>query len=332
MTPGNPRLTKDLPPKPTDGTLDQTAAFLLTSASGLRDETNRWAQVWGKLLVAGFEPHAIGSALARLQRAGEVHEGMDDNGGLPQDPANVAQIALLGQLAAQEGMVPDSEAPRLAGRRLQKDLSTSEIVLVGTSREMTAGLQQMLEQVGAARIQTLVVNPTGEATAVQQQTIDDEVARLSRLPSALIICATRGGNRQLSEMVNRASVASSVPAIYYHAQGLQVQAGPLVIPRQTACYACYKVRREATLAPWERSLLTAADESGQMACPLGVDWVTMDAVKLLCRFGEPVTRGRVLFIDYYAGLPEVHTLLRLPRCTVCGNPKQPPVRLWEESE
>jgi bacteriocin biosynthesis cyclodehydratase domain-containing protein len=333
MTPGNPRLTKV--PKPAAGSLDHTAAALLTSASELLDGTNRWEQVWGKLLVAGFEPQAIGSALARLQHAGEVQEGLEQNGDAPKDPGTLAQMALLGQLAAQEGMIAESEAPGLAGRRLQKTLSTSEILLVGPSHDVTAGLQKMLEQVGVARTQTwIAINPlpAGEATAAQQRVIDDEAARLSRSASALMICATRGGNRQLSEMVNRASVANGVPAIYYHSQGLQVQAGPLVIPRQTACYACYKVRREATLAPWERSLLAAADESGQMACLLGADWITMDAVKLLCGFGEPVTRGRVLFIDYYAGLPEVHTLLRLPRCTVCGNPKRPPVRLWEESE
>jgi bacteriocin biosynthesis cyclodehydratase domain-containing protein len=146
-----------------------------------------------------------------------------------------------------------------------------------------------------------------------------------------MICATHGGNRQLSEIVNRASVVNDVPTIYYHAQGLQVQLGPLVIPKQTACYECYKVRRDAALAPWERSVLRLAEDGGQLASTLGADWVMVEAIKFLVGFGEPVSRGRVLFIDYYAGLPEVHTVLRLPRCAVCGHPKRPVVRLWDDS-
>lgn len=332
MTAQKPRLTKVPYQVPEDGSVDEAAASLLTSVSLLLDGSNSWEQVWGKLLVAGVEPQAIGSALARLQRGGGVDEGKD--GTFPQNPALTRQIVLLGWLAAQEGMVSDSEVPSLVGRKLQTFLSASEVAIFGASPELTAEIQRPLEQVGISKAQA---HPSGstaygeDAASAQQQAIDDAVLRLCGAECALMICATRGSDRQLADMVNRASVANRVPAIYYHAQGLQVQIGPLVIPRQTACYECYRVRRDATLAPWERSLLGSADDGGQLACTLGAGWVTVDAIKLLARFGEAVTRGRVLFIDYYAGLPEIHTVLRLPRCTVCGDPRRPAVRLWDDS-
>ncbi|MFD3002859.1 hypothetical protein ACFS7Z_21000 [Pontibacter toksunensis] len=314
-----------------DDSSDETDASLVNSAFELINGANTLEQIWGKLLVAGFEPQAIGLVLAELERQGRIDEV--DSWSFTKSPALAGQTVLLGQMAAQEGMVANSEVPILVGRKLQSLLSTSKIIIFGTSLELTTEIKKMLKKVGVLQVQlsdfTLCENGFDKT---QQKAIDEAVTKLKKEKSRLLICATSGGDNLLAEMVNRASVVSGIPAIYYNVHGFQMQLGPLVIPKQTACYKCHKIRREAALAPWERSLLGSVSGGERLACTLGADWITIDAIKFLSNLGEPVSRGRVLFIDYYGGLPEVHTVLRIPRCEVCGNSKRPAIRLWEDSK
>jgi len=326
MTSGKPRIKGGSHRIPEGISNNESAGNLLVAASQLLDGSNSWEQIWGKLLLAGFDPHAINSALLELQPDCEISYRMSP----PSSPAIEQQILLFGQVSAHEGSVAASELLVMVGQKLQASLSSSEVAVFGESREITTEFHRRLEQVGVVKTQTHY-SANGSYGEVEQHPIEAFAHQLMGAKSSLMICATSGGNRQLSKIVNRAAIAHGIPAIYYHAQGLQVQLGPLVIPKQTACYECYKIRRDATLAAWERSLLGWAREGGQLASTLGTDWVLVDAIKHLTGFGEPVCRGRVLFIDYYAGLPEVHTVLRLPRCTVCGNPRRPAVRLWDES-
>jgi bacteriocin biosynthesis cyclodehydratase domain-containing protein len=317
MTARNPRLTRVSSEVPPTDSEDSASAGLLTSLVQLLDGSNSWEQIWGKLLVAEFEPKAIASALARLQREGVLDQGA---AAYLQDPAVARQADLLGLLAAQQGVVADT--PSAVGREMQALLGSCEVAVFASSMELGDEIHRLIGQVGISRI-------SGSTDAGEPQ-VRNAAARLRLAEHAVVVCATQGAGRELADLVNRVCVDSGVAAVYYHAQGLQMQLGPLVIPGQTSCLACYQVRRNAALAPWERSLLATARDAGQLACVLGADWLTVDVVKFLTRLGEPVSRGRVLFIDYFAGLPEVHSVLRLPRCKVCGAPRRPAVRLWDE--
>lgn len=323
MEAGGPRL-KGSYRVANEGSVDEATAHLFTSAAALLDGTKSWGQVWGTLLVSGFDPQAIGAVLARLQPLCEVDQVKDDESQL--DSVTVRQMMLLAHLYVQEGRDSNTENQIAIGGALQAQLSVAEVVIFATNSELAAELQRFFSKVGIKKTQAITI--AGNV----QQIVHNTAAQLPPTDSALLVCATDCNDRSLAEVVNRVAVSCSKPAIYYHAQGLQVQVGPLVIPRQTACFECFKVRRESTLAPWERTLLKNADDGGMLGAPLGLDWVTLDAIKLLTALGEPVSRGRVLFIDYHSGLPEVHFVLRLPRCTVCGAPRRPPVRLWTEHQ
>lgn len=325
----NPMLIKPPAANSKNSTLDEVHTPLLKSAIELLDGSHTWEEIWGKLLVDGYDPQDIGVLLEQLQQEGNIDEERSDM--VATNSLQFQQIFLLGQLAAQEGMVANSETSMQVGERLQNLISSSEVVVFGTAQEHLTEFEKVLNQLGIFKIQCSL-SLIGEHDPVKQQhDIDVSISSLSDKESALVICVTAGGDRGLSEMVNRRSVAQGIPVIYYHVQGFQVQVGPLVIPKQTGCYECYKVRREAALAPWERSLISSAKGGGQLACTLGADWLAVDTLKFLGKLGEPVSRGRVLFIDYYAGLPEVHSVLRLPRCEICGTARRPAVRLWKES-
>ena len=158
----------------------------------------------------------------------------------------------------------------------------------------------------------------------------ETLCNLLRDENAFVVCAMTGSQWEGAELVNRAAIRMKRPTIYYRAHGLHVQVGPLVIPGETACVECFRIRRDSNLAPWERSFNRAIKDVGRLAAALGLDWLVVELIKLTTDLGEPVSRGRVLFIDYFSGLPELHPLLRVPRCPVYGPIRKPQVRLWED--
>lgn len=313
----------------TGGTADVCGASgvpeldVLAAASEVLKQVTSTEEVWGKLLVAGYPPAAIAPALERLAISARVPRTTGGFRALDQ------QISLLAQISVMEGMVAESDLPSNVGLRLQSELASSRVLILGSDSGVTEAVRSQLTAVGISDVQARAFNADGDfgrhAAALSTVLTD-----LAQAESALLVCCTQSGSQDLAGMVNRSAIELQLTVLYHHTHGFQAQIGPLVIPKETACYECFRIRREATLAPWERALLKAADNTGELAATLGTDWLVVDALKLLTKLGEPVSRGRVLFCDYYAGLPEVHTLLRLPRCPVCSEPERPPVKLWNE--
>jgi len=304
-----------------DSTTDQSGVSI--AASQILKDASSMEEVWGKLLAMGHPPDAIASALGRLKapdhfvRPSAASEALDQ------------QVILLGQMSTMEGMVAESDHASTAGRRAQSELETGKVLVLGSSPTLAGSVRDQFKNLGVSDLRATSFDMKTDIEA-HSASVSDAIAVFAQVKPALVVCCTRSGSRDLADVVNRAAIERNVTALYHHVQGFQVQTGPLVIPGETACYECFKLRREASLAPWERALLRASDNTGELSVTLGVDWLVVDALKYLTKLGEPVSRGRVLFCDYFAGLPEVHTLLRIPRCPVCRVPERPPVKLWNE--
>ncbi len=296
-----------------DGSTDTLAA----KAEAVIANANTPEEIWGALISAGFDATEIASLLPRIDRAGAGVATPDAS-----DPRE-RQAMLLGRLAIEVGSVSSSAHPMTAGRALQANLQESRIAIISATDELGSQLERGLRDVGAS--------PLRDDPLLRGGPDEDQLAHFPNLTdNDLFICATTGGDRTLAEQVNRAALNASKPALYYHVHGIQIVLGPLVLPHRTSCFECFRVRRESALAPWERVLLRTSSDQGALGVCLGLDWLIIDALKHVLHLGEPVTRGRVLTIDYLSGIPEVHTVLRVPRCPVCGPPRQPSVQLWAD--
>jgi bacteriocin biosynthesis cyclodehydratase domain-containing protein len=107
---------------------------------------------------------------------------------------------------------------------------------------------------------------------------------------------------------------------------MTVELGPTVIPKQTACFRCYELRRAGNL-PEELGL--GRTHAGWYYVPAGADWVALEAIKLLSGFGEAVTIGRIMIFDPLALTLAPHRVLRVPTCPRCKiNPHVPPKIPW----
>jgi len=120
-----------------------------------------------------------------------------------------------------------------------------------------------------------------------------------------------------------------MPSLHGHLDGVESWIGPAVVPGQTACWNCFRLRRlgaadyvqsaheiDASLSasqgqPRARSYLAPmAGIAGQS--------LAMEAIKLLTLYTETIIPGRFLVQNLVSGENAWHKVLRMPWCEVCG--------------
>ena len=153
----------------------------------------------------------------------------------------------------------------------------------------------------------------------------DEVIR----DSALVVCALDTGMVNLAYKVNRACLRLRIRSIHCSLAGTEVVVGPLIIPFETACYLCYKMRRVACAANPEdafaheryldrqRSDNNAARENLLPSGGLAAHLAGVEIIKELAGFGVSMVKGKLLIFEAFEGRFSRHVLLRKPWCPAC---------------
>ncbi len=111
-------------------------------------------------------------------------------------------------------------------------------------------------------------------------------------------------------------------------QGREAIVGPLVIPGQTACWNCFRLRQAANVSQPEdeRNFQEAVLQNpaplrprAYLASmpPLVGQLVALEAVKFLVAGASPLV-GRVLIHDLIDPESALHTVVRVPWCEICG--------------
>jgi len=322
-------------------------APLLAALTPLLDGRHGVEQVWGRLLARGFPPEAIQHAFDLLEQAGLLEEGDPLTPGehgryaaqidlfaqavlahQSRDTADVAWRGVAAQAALKRALVVVVDLGALGSElvRMLALAGVGRIVGVGRSAEARPAEASPAPAPLAERVRAL--NPYVEFLAVEQ--VEDLPAALHEARPGLVVYGPDEFDDELCQGLNRLTLDQGFPFLPARPRGWFVDLGPLVIPRQTACYVCYERRRRAARPPWEEGESSAAPR-GTLAHPLGADWLAVEVVKFLAEVAEPVTRGRLLRLNYLSGLPEVHPVLKLPRCPACGVHQHLPARkLWEE--
>jgi adenylyltransferase/sulfurtransferase len=133
----------------------------------------------------------------------------------------------------------------------------------------------------------------------------------------------------LVDAVNEAALQSGTRWMIgqiYRGVGL---VGPTVIPRQSPCYRCYELRRNANLADYEETMkyerrlreMTGIRSDCVAPGPLAAAvaaFVALDALRLLTAASYPQTVGRILHLDFFNMDLTLHRILRFPNCPACG--------------
>jgi hypothetical protein len=131
---------------------------------------------------------------------------------------------------------------------------------------------------------------------------------------SLLVAAVPPGDPRLVERVARFAHRAGIVSLWSHLAGEMAVLGPLVTPGRTACRICAAVdalnpplEGRSPPAPW-------AGASGQLLGHL----VALEALQVISEYTPTDLGGRLLIEDLTTMETTFHTLVRLPRCRVCG--------------
>ncbi|MET0553032.1 MAG: TOMM precursor leader peptide-binding protein [Vicinamibacteria bacterium] len=133
------------------------------------------------------------------------------------------------------------------------------------------------------------------------------------------------------ETVNAASLRTGTPWLRCSLDGYKGLVGPLVIPYETACYRCCRLRERSNARnPAEHNAFESWLEEhpdhgvryGGLSPfePIVAGYAALEAVRLLTRITalESPTVGHLLVVDLLTYETERHRVLKVPRCAACG--------------
>ncbi|MFS8065794.1 MAG: TOMM precursor leader peptide-binding protein [Byssovorax sp.] len=145
----------------------------------------------------------------------------------------------------------------------------------------------------------------------------------------LILVCVPGDDLLVLQSVARFAHAAGAISLSAHIEGLEAVIGPAVVPGQTACWNCCRLRRLANSAQAEAdhaihaSLLAERPRRRARTYLPPMTGLLGHALALLVLdlLASPSTTplaGRILVRNLIELTTSLHTVLRLPWCTVCG--------------
>lgn len=119
--------------------------------------------------------------------------------------------------------------------------------------------------------------------------------------------------------------------------GYELVIGPTIVPGETGCYECYKLRRDSNEKFYDELLFF---ENTNTLPGIGF---TLDALKgarsyfffiellrIITHFIPPVSMSNECVFNFFSLSSVQHPFLRLPRCKICSTVNDKPVaRVWE---
>jgi bacteriocin biosynthesis cyclodehydratase domain-containing protein len=154
---------------------------------------------------------------------------------------------------------------------------------------------------------------------------------------------------QLLDAINAWALRVRAPWLLLSAGGFVARVGPLFVPRETACSACYRARLDANVSSYDRYISVMAPiRAGRVARARADDLdpaiaaiaASLAALEVVLFFAARASESQVrpslygAFADYslLTHTTTVHRVLKLPRCPACGTQAwgQPTIRAWME--
>ena len=167
------------------------------------------------------------------------------------------------------------------------------------------------------------INASGEAALDRER-----ITALATGAHLLIGCFDKGFS-STHHWINRASLSLKIPALFSESAGHIGRVGPLVLPDQTACYMCYRMRNlacaedfdlamgyEEFLDKLKRPALHTRPTLPGLPAYVG-SLVTIEAIKCLLSLRLPALADKMLEFDAFSLQTAWHPIVRTADCPVC---------------
>jgi len=312
----------------------------------LLDGNTDLAEILVKLGIAGYDPRDVTRVMAILLDRGLLAEGASDNAAALSEAHaghHLRQIRLFDRWMGEDSAVL---GPQTKGHQAQVRLAKARVIIIGLGRN-GAALARSLAGAGIGELfgirapddsglqDTDSFPDLGTAiTRANPDTVYKEVEEPSDLPpssaevASLMVYCPDDFDHGLCMQLNEVALTSDVPYLIYQQTAFHVEIGPLIFPRQTACYICSVLRRKGSHGGLNIDE-TMKGASCSFGFPVGIDFLAVEILKLFTQSSLPACRGKIWRLHLTSGVSEVHPVLKLPRCVACGSHrKNPSKKLW----
>ena len=175
-------------------------------------------------------------------------------------------------------------------------------------------------------------SPTAAETAGSITLARASVAALCADTTFVVGCFNRDFETG-QHWVNRASLERGIPALYAQCGAHEAFVGPFVLPKETPCFMCYRMRAVACATNLEEAMAyeeflnrrKSPEPSDRPLLPLLGPYVaSVLAAEILKHFVAdlpPTLAGAQLEFDALSLQSRLHRILRHPECPVCAKKK-----------
>jgi ribosomal protein S12 methylthiotransferase accessory factor len=146
----------------------------------------------------------------------------------------------------------------------------------------------------------------------------------------MAICCMDKGFTSAYYWLNKAAIAQNCTFLVSSLEGNRATVGPMIVPNNTACFMCYRMRRLANERRYSNAIayerfLDAQRDDGlhrranlNIAAALVGNLLALEAFKHLADISPSQLLGRVLRINFLNLKTEYHDIHRVPQCPECG--------------
>lgn len=177
----------------------------------------------------------------------------------------------------------------------------------------------------------------------------DDLKRLEQLlddkKPALVAVALDQPDPGVMEWVNESSQSRGIPFIHCQTHGTEGVIGPFVVPGETACYTCYRMRIDSQMefyeeyCAWKEWVKTNGKHQRAQAVGLfaftemTAAMAAIEIIKYITEIYEPATYNKFISINALSLDVIHHQVLKLPRCPSCGGARhRVPLPIWQETQ
>lgn len=275
--------------------------------------------------TGGDSPEA--DAATRLTPQLNFFHEIDLNGDEMQASLRQSVVTVLGMGGPGAGVARALAAAGVGEVRCVDALPVSDTDVYLSPMFSVADIGELRTAIVARKIAeaTPEVKITANTTTPES---DEDVFALIEGSNFVVNCLNQGQSSLIYKL-NRACLKAKINWTSGVSAGTEVVIGPTVVPFETACYLCYKMRTVACAGNPEdefafESFLdrrkqddSAQNESLVFGVGLAANLLSLETMKALSGQLSPSTIGKIVVFDLLNLNSSKHVVLRMPSCPAC---------------
>jgi|HubBroStandDraft_2_1064218.scaffolds.fasta_scaffold00986_12 bacteriocin biosynthesis cyclodehydratase domain-containing protein len=191
-------------------------------------------------------------------------------------------------------------------------LAAANVLIVG-SESLVCQVYEAMRAAGCESVSSLICHGVAEIERIR--------AKVTADPPDLMVACADAPMRAMMCALNELALEVGLTWMHTTVLGRTALLGPIVIPTQTACYACLESRLQANLSVPARHAVPShkAGSSGEFyPWSMGVSaQIALEATRFLGKHAPPATVGACFELSTSTPAIRRHVVLRVPSCQQC---------------